>query len=205
VFVRSSTNAEDLAAFSGAGLYDTLPNVKGTDAVVAAIAQVWASLWNFAAYENRQRYGIDHARAYAAVLVQLGVDGTAAGVLVTAHPTDPTDDRNYTINAKTGLGLRVVDGKKVPESLLVSWYNHGIRVLSRSAEDTKLVFDETGGIHEVANPDAGKPVLTNRMAIRLADTAKQLTRVFRRNKLDIEWVFAGDTLDIVQIRPYVTD
>jgi hypothetical protein len=205
VFVRSSTNAEDLAEFSGAGLYDTLPNVKGTDAVVAAIKQVWASLWNFAAYENRQRSGIDHARAYGGVLIQVGVDGTAAGVLVTAHPTDPTDERNYTINAKSGLGIRVVDGKKVPESLLVSWYNHGIRVLSRSAEDTKLVFDETGGVHEVKNPDAGKPVLTNRMAIQLADTAKQLTRVFKRTKLDIEWVFAGDRLNIVQSRPYVTD
>jgi phosphoenolpyruvate synthase/pyruvate phosphate dikinase len=173
--------------------------------VVAAIKQVWASLWNFPAYENRQRSGIDHATAHAAVLVQVGVDGTAAGVLVTAHPTDPTDDRNYTINAKTGLGIRVVDGKRVPESLLVSWYNHGIRVLSRSAEDTKLVFDPTGGVHEVANPDAGKPVLSNGMAILLADTAKQLTRVFKRGKLDIEWVFAGTRLYIVQSRPYVTD
>jgi Pyruvate phosphate dikinase, AMP/ATP-binding domain len=205
VFVRSSTNAEDLVEFSGAGLYDTLPNVKGTDAVVAAIKQVWASVWNFAAYENRQRSGIDHARAYGGVLIQVGVDATAAGVLVTAHPTDPTDERNYTINAKSGLGIRVVDGKKVPESLLVSWYNHGIRVLSRSAEDTKLVFDETGGVHEVKNPDAGKPVLTNRMAIQLADAAKQLTRVFKSTKLDIEWVFAGDRLNIVQSRPYVTD
>ena len=205
VFVRSSSNAEDLAEFSGAGLYDTLPNVKGTEQVLAAIKQVWASLWNFPAYENRQRSGIDHATAHAAVLIQLGVDATAAGVLVTAHPTDPNDERNYTINAKSGLGIRVVDGKRVPESLLVSWYNHGIRVLSRSAEDTKLVFDESGGVHEVANPDAGKPVLTNRMAILLADSAKQLTRVFRRNRLDIEWVFAGDKLYIVQSRPYVTE
>jgi phosphoenolpyruvate synthase/pyruvate phosphate dikinase len=205
VFVRSSTNAEDLVGFSGAGLYDTLPNVKGTDAVVAAIKQVWASVWNFAAYENRESYSIDHAKVYGGVLVQVGVNGTAAGVLVTAHPTDATDDKNYTINAKSGLGIRVVDGKKVPESLLVSWYNHGIRVLSRSAEDTMLVFDETGGVHEVANPDAGKPVLTNEMAILLADTAKKLTRVFMSNKLDIEWVFAGDRLNIVQSRPYVTD
>lgn len=205
VFVRSSTNAEDLIDFSGAGLYDTVPNVKGADAVVAAIKQVWASAWNFAAYEDRQRSGIDHATVYGGVLVQIAVPATAAGVLVTAHPTDPTDDRNYTINAKSGLGIRVVDGKKIPESLLVSLYNHGIRVLSRSAEDTKLVFDDAGGVHEVVNPDAGKPVLTNRMAILLADTAKQLTRVFDNARLDIEWVFAGDQLYIVQTRPYVTE
>jgi hypothetical protein len=205
VFVRSSTNAEDLVDFSGAGLYDTLPNVKGADAVVDAIKQVWASVWNFPAFENRQRSGIDHAKVFGGVLVQVGVDGTAAGVLVTQHPTDPTDEKNYTINAKSGLGIRVVDGKKVPESLLVSWYNHGIRVLSRSAEDTKLVFDDTGGVHEVPNPDAGKPVLSSDMAILLADSAKKLTHVFKSTKLDIEWVFAGDKLYIVQTRPYVTD
>jgi hypothetical protein len=101
--------------------------------------------------------------------------------------------------------MKVVDGKKVPESLLVSWYNHGIRVLSRSAEDTMLVFDESGGVHEVPNPNAGKPVLSNTMAILLADTAKRLTRVFKSTKLDVEWVFAGDKLFIVQTRPYVTD
>jgi phosphoenolpyruvate synthase/pyruvate phosphate dikinase len=124
-------------------------------------------------------------------------------VLVTQHPTDPSDEKNYTINAKSGLGLSVVDGKAVPESLIVSWYNHGIRVLSRSAEDTKLVFDDAGGVREVPNPDKGKPVLTNKMAIELADVAKRLTRVFHDNRLDIEWVFAGDQLYIVQTRPLV--
>lgn len=67
------------------------------------------------------------------------------------------------------------------------------------------MFDEAGGVHEVKNPDAGKPVLTNRMAILLADTARHLTRVFKNAKLDIEWVFAGDQRYIVQSRPYVTD
>ena len=42
VFVRSSTNAEDLSNFSGAGLHDTLPNVKGHDPVCNAIKFVWA-------------------------------------------------------------------------------------------------------------------------------------------------------------------
>ena len=124
-------------------------------------------------------------------------------MLVTQHPTDPSDDKNYTINAKSGLGMSVVDGKKVPESLIVSWYNHGIRVLSRSAEDTMLVFDDDGGIREVENPNKGKRVLSNSMAVLLADTAKRFTRLFKNNHLDIEWVFAGDQLYIVQTRPLV--
>ena len=201
VFVRSSTNAEDLAGFTGAGDYDTVPNAKGTDAVLAAIKRVWASVWNSGAYEDRARYGIDEASVAGAVLVQIGVDATAAGVLVTANYADPRDERNYTINAKSGLGMAVVDGRAVPESLLVSWYNHGVRVLSRSAEDTKLVFDAAGGIREVRNDAHGKPVLTTARAVALADAAHRLTHVFRSARLDIEWVFAGPTLYIVQARP----
>ena len=203
VFVRSSTNAEDLPDFNGAGLYDTVPNLHGTEAVLGAVKQVWGSAWNYAAYEDRKRAGIDHEKVCGGSFVQVGVPATAAGVLVTQHPTDPMDQKNYTINAKSGLGMSVVDGKKVPETLIVSWYNHGIRVLSRSAEDTMLVFDSKGGVREVENPNKGKSVLSNAMAITLADTARKLTRLFKNNRLDIEWVYAGEKLYIVQTRPLV--
>lgn len=203
VFVRSSGNAEDLPEFNGAGLYDTMANQRGIDQVLESIKKVWASTWNFAAYEDRHRAGIDPTKTMSAVLVQIGVPATSAGVLLTEHPTDPLDEKNYTINAKSGLGMSVVDGKKVPESLIVSWYNHGIRILSRSAEDTMLIFDAKGGTKEVPNPNKGKAVLTNAMAILLADSARKLTKLFANNHLDIEWVFVGDKLYIVQTRPIV--
>ena len=203
VFVRSSHNAEDLDDFSGAGLHDTFANIMGKDAVCDALKKVWASAWKLTAYDARAHAGIDQTTVAAGAVIQTGVAATAAGVLVTVHPTDPTDERNYTINAKSGLGMAVVDGRKVPESLLVSWYNHGIRVLSRSDEDTKLVFDEKGGVREIPNPNKGKPVLTNKMAIDLVDTAKRLTGVFKIPKLDIEWVYAGSELNNVQTRPLV--
>jgi hypothetical protein len=203
VFVRSSTNAEDLDHFSGAGLHETKPNVKGTAAVCDAVKVVWSSTWTLRAYEARKHAGIDQSKVYGAVLIQVAIPATSAGVVATVHPTDPTDERNYTINAKSGLGIAVVDGRKIPESLIVSWYNHGIRILSRSDEETRLVFDEQGGVREVPNEHKGKAVLTNKLAIQLADTARKLTKLFANNKLDIEWVFAGDELYIVQTRPLV--
>ena len=204
VFVRSSTNAEDLPGFNGAGLYDTIPNVKGADAVGKALAQVWASVWNLRAYEERELFQIDHTRVYGATLIQVGVDATAAGVLVTIHPTDPSDRVTYTINAKSGLGLRVVEGKKVPESLLYDSHNHGLRVLSRSDEDTMLVFDGHGGVREVPNPRKGQPILTNKRAITLGTAASRIKTLFPLDKpLDIEWLFVDDELHIVQARPYV--
>jgi hypothetical protein len=204
VFVRSSTNAEDLPGFNGAGLYDTVPNVKGAEALAKALKTVWASVWNLRAYEEREFFQIDHKRVYGAVLIQVGVNATAAGVLLTLHPTDPQEKTTFQINAKSGLGMRVVEGKKVPESLLYDFHNDGLRVLSRSDEDTMLVFDDKGGVREVPNPSPGKPILTNLRARLLGRSARALVKVFPRDRpLDIEWVFADDTLYIVQARPYV--
>jgi len=204
VFIRSSTNAEDLPGFNGAGLYDTVPNVKGDAAVATALKTVWASVWNLRAYEEREFFKIDHRRVYGAVLVQVGVNATAAGVLITVHPTDPQEKTTFQINAKSGLGMRVVEGKKVPESLLYDFHNDGLRVLSRSDEDTMLVFDDAGGVREVPNPTPGRPILTNLRARLLGRSARALIKVFPRDRpLDIEWVFEGDTLHIVQTRPYV--
>jgi Pyruvate phosphate dikinase, AMP/ATP-binding domain len=203
VFVRSSTNAEDLPGFSGAGLYDTVPNVKGEAAVAAAVKKVWASVWNFAAFEERELYRIDHRQVYGAVLVQVGVDATAAGVLVTAHPTDPAEKNTYTINAKNGLGMRVVEGKKVPEIILYNVMNKGLRVVSRSDEETMLVFDPEGGVREAPSPK-GKPVLTNERVAKLGEAARKIRGLFSQGRpLDIEWVLRGEDLFIVQARPYV--
>lgn len=205
VFVRSSTNAEDLPGFSGAGLYDTVPNVRGgADNVAKAVKKVWASVWNLAAYEERELYRIDHRQVYGAVLVQIGVAATAAGVLVTAHPTDPNDTKTFTINAKSGLGMRVVDGKKLPEIMLYNTYNRGLRIVSRSDEDTMLVFQPDGGVKEMPNPKKGDPILTNARVMKLADAAAKVRNVFPRDRpLDIEWVLKGEDVYIVQSRPFM--
>jgi Pyruvate phosphate dikinase, AMP/ATP-binding domain len=204
VFVRSSTNAEDLPGFSGAGLYDTVPNVREPDAVIAAVRRVWASVWNLAAYEERQLYQIDHRQVFGAVLIQIAVPATAAGVLITAHPTDPTDRNTFTINAKSGLGMRVVDGKKLPEIVHYNIFNKGLRIVSRSDEDTMLVFQEGGGVREVENPQKSAPILTNTRVAKLADAANKVRSLFSAERpLDIEWVLRGEDIFIVQARPYM--
>lgn len=204
-FVRSSTTVEDLPGFNGAGLYDSVPNVRGRANLDAAIKQVWASVWNLRAFDEREFFGIDQRAVYAAVLVQRAALATAAGVMVTAHPTDPLEKTTFTINAKKGFGMSVVDGKKVPEILLYNHHNDALRVVSRSAEDTVLVAAADGGVRAEKNPNPGKPILSAAQARLLGRAGKRLQRTFPAHAaLDIEWVFAGDQLNIVQARPYVT-
>lgn len=205
VFVRSSTNAEDLDGFSGAGLYDTVPNVRGKQALGEAVKKVWASLWNYRAVEERALFGIDHRQVYAGVLIQVGVDATAAGVLITANLYDPSEDDSFTINAKWGLGIRVVEGKRVPEQVIYDTVNFGTKIISRSDDATILVFDKEGGIREVENPHRGV-ILTEARAKRLSEVVMRFRPLFPREyPLDVEWLFAGETVWIVQARPYVGD
>jgi phosphoenolpyruvate synthase/pyruvate phosphate dikinase len=203
VFVRSSTNAEDLEGFSGAGLYDTVGNVLGREALSAAVRQVWASLWNFRAVEERALYGIKHRDVYAAVLVQFGVDSTAAGVLVTTNLFDPSDKNSYTINAKRGLGIRVVEGATVPEQIIFDTKNNGTKIISRSDDPTMLVFDKSGGIVEVPNPNRDV-ILDEERSRRLAHAVRSFVRLIpSKRPLDIEWALTGEKVWILQARPFI--
>jgi phosphoglucan, water dikinase len=58
-YVRSSANVEDIEGMSGAGLYESVPNVDvgSAEELGAAIAEVWASLYTARAVSTRRRAG----------------------------------------------------------------------------------------------------------------------------------------------------
>jgi hypothetical protein len=204
VFVRSSTNAEDLPGFNGAGLYDTVANVVGKKPIGDAIKTVWSSVWNLRAVDEREAFGIDHRQVFGSVMIQIGVKATAAGVLVTKNLWDPTDQNSYTINAKWGLGMRVVEGQKVPEQIIFDPTNDGTKILSRADDPVMLVFDDKGGIVEIPVPAGAGVILTEERSKALAKQVKAIIPVFTHGKpLDIEWVLEGEQFWIVQARPLV--
>ncbi|HKQ51943.1 MAG TPA: PEP/pyruvate-binding domain-containing protein [Pyrinomonadaceae bacterium] len=203
LFVRSSSNSEDLPNFSGAGLYTTVPNVKGDEALVEAIKTVWASLWNFEAYEARERANVDHSKIYMAVLVQEGVNSESSGVMITTDPYDRDNRGAIYISAKRGLGIKVVEGKKIAEQILYRPRGESVQVLTRSAEDSLLTFDEKGGVREI--PITGeRAVLTDEVIRRLVHAADQIKRVFGGRDQDIEWAYMKGQIFIVQSRPYIS-
>ena len=203
MFVRSSSNSEDLPNFSGAGLYNTVPNVKGEQELIEAIKTVWSSLWNFEAYEARERANVDHAKIFMAVLIQEGINSESSGVMISTDPYDK-DNRGATyISAKRGLGIKVVEGKRVAEQILYRPQGGSVQVLTRSAEDSLLTFDEKGGVREI--PITGeRAVLTDEVIRRLVRAADQIKRVFQGRDQDIEWAYMKGQIYIIQSRPYIT-
>jgi hypothetical protein len=203
LFVRSSTNSEDLPNFNGAGLYTTMPNVKGDEQMVEAIKAVWSSIWNFEAYEARERAGIDHTKVFMAVLVQEGINSESSGVMITTDPYNKDDRGAIYISAKHGLGIKVVEGKKIAEQILYKQFGSAVQVLTRSAEDSLLTFDENGGVKEI--PITGeRAVLTDEVIRRLVRAADQIKRVFGSRDQDIEWAYMKGQIYIVQSRPYIS-
>ncbi|HSE36172.1 MAG TPA: PEP/pyruvate-binding domain-containing protein [Blastocatellia bacterium] len=202
LFVRSSTNAEDLPNFSGAGLYTTVPNVRADDQLMDAIKTVWASIWNYEAYEARESFGMNHFGVYPAVLIQQGIDAESAGVAITRDPFNPADLGAVFINAKRGLGIRVVEGRRVAEQVIYHPRSSEIQVLTRSDEDSMLVFDEKGGVKQVAI-EKQRRVLTDSLVRRLVSAALRIKRIFGGRDQDIEWVYSRGRLYIVQSRPYI--
>jgi phosphoenolpyruvate synthase/pyruvate phosphate dikinase len=203
VFIRSSSNAEDLPNFSGAGLYTTVPNVTEPDNVIEAVKTVWASLWNFEAYEARERNFIEHNGTYMGVLLQVGVETESSGVMITKDPFDKENKGAVYISAKRGLGIKVVEGKKIAEQILYSKTSNAVQVLTRSGEDSLLTFDEKGGVKEI--PISGKrAVLTDEVVRRLVTVGKKIKQIFgNKAEQDIEWGYAGGQIYIFQSRPFI--
>jgi len=103
---RSSTNAEDLDGFTGAGLYTSKSATPGSldEPVADAIRTVWASVWFFRAFDERAFRGIDHLAVGMSLLVHRSFpDEEANGVALTANIFDQTGaEPGFYINVQEG-------------------------------------------------------------------------------------------------------
>ncbi|MBV9241787.1 MAG: pyruvate, phosphate dikinase, partial [Acidobacteria bacterium] len=208
VFVRSSSNSEDLPNFSGAGLYTSVANVRDEDKIIEAVKTVWASLWNFQGYEARVRNYVSQDDVYMSAFVQLGVDMEKGGVMITKDPFDDRAKDNVYISAVCGHNTKVTANDGVPEQVLFNPRSNSVVVMTLSQQKGALRFDTTSGdLKETTDVCAAGPkkrVLTDFQARSLARAAIAIRSAFPgRKEQDIEWGIIGNRIYIVQSRPYI--
>jgi pyruvate,water dikinase len=140
--VRSSGIAEDLAAASFAGQYETYLGVT-REGVAAAVrgCRDSGSAHRVAAYREKQR--LSDAPSAIAVIVQELVDAMAAGVAFSADPLTGVRDR-VLVSAVKGLGERLVSGQATADEWSIEAGNATCRARPEGAIDADTALSIAG-------------------------------------------------------------
>src|SRR5215813_7531022 len=213
VAVRSSATAEDLPEASFAGQQETFLNVRGEAAVLRAMHEVFASLFNDRAISYRVHQNFDHSAVALSAGVQHMVrsDLGAAGVMFTLDTDSGFRDVVF-ITASYGLGETVVQGAVNPDEFYV--YKKSLRagkypILRRNlgGKAIKMVYAKPGSSErvqtvEVAQADRMRFCLDDDDILTLARQALTIEEHYK-TPMDIEWGKDGSTgeIYILQARP----
>jgi pyruvate,water dikinase len=179
VAVRSSATAEDQARASFAGQASTCLDVCGDEAVLAAVRDVWASLWSSRAAFYRASHDEPGTVPDMAVVIQTMVPAEYSGVLFTCNPLTGEADQ-VVIEAVQGLGEALVAGQVPPQ---------------------RLVLDKSSG--EIMQLQAGEPGSSSLAPGQVAGLL-QLGRALEAHagaSQDVEWAIAGGKIHLLQARP----
>jgi len=212
--VRSSATAEDLPDASFAGQQETFLNIRGSDAIMQAIKEVFASLYNDRAIAYRVHHDFDHDAVALSAGVQQMVrsDIGASGVMFTMDTESGFSDAVF-ITSSYGLGEAVVQGAVNPDEFYV--YKPALRggrpaIVKRGVggKATKMVYTDQAEVGlttqfiDVDPAERSRLSLTDAEVTELARHALTIEDHYGR-PMDIEW--GKDGLDgqlyILQARP----
>ena len=203
VAVRSSALDEDGPTASFAGQHETILDVVGLDAVLAAIERTWRSLHAPAALAYRRSQGLPLDGIALAVLVQKLVQADRSGVAFSIDPVSGRSDR-IVVNAAWGLGESMVNGTVTPDTWHLDKTTLEV-VEERVADKARMTVAATGGTREVAVPSflRDASTLSEAMRTEVATLARGLEDELGW-PVDIEFAFDGDRLQLLQCRPVTT-
>ncbi|KAG0565181.1 hypothetical protein M758_8G165600 [Ceratodon purpureus] len=212
LIVRSSANVEDLAGMSGAGLYESIPNVKLSEPenFGKAVAQVWASLYTRRAVLSRRIAGVPQKEASMAVLVQELLTPELSFVLHTVSPIDQDKDV-VQAEVAVGLGETLASGTRgTPWRLAANKFDGTVKTLAFANFSEQMmvkdgVNEADGSVVKAVVDYSNQPLSTDpefrtHIGQSLATVGFFLEKHFGVPQ-DIEGCVIGKDVYIVQARP----
>ena len=200
---RSSTNNEDLPGFNGAGLYDSKtqhPEETEEDGISKSLKQVFASLWNFRAFTERDFHRIDHLAAKMGVLVHPNYSDELANGVAVSFDTIYGNNEWYYVNTQVDEDLVTnPDALSVPEEIRLHRSGGSYQVLATSNQvptgqllmsndqlaqlgrHLAVIHDHFEGLY---NPAPGDPFA---MEIEFKITSENILAI----KQARPWIFSG--------------
>ena len=191
---RSSSNAEDITGFNGAGLYTSKTGVieDSVKTIEKAIKKVWASVWTLRAFEEREYFNINQKSVSMGILVHRSFpDDYMNGVAITKN-LYRNYQKGFVINNQIGEH-KVVDNEKGNNSeQIISYYN------SKSQ-----FYNQKDAVEYIATSNLNdyKPILTQKEIFELTQELEKIKRHFYRKfrgtnyknfALDIEFKLANN-------------
>jgi pyruvate, water dikinase len=204
---RSSTNAEDTKGFSGAGLYSskTGVSIRSKKSIENAIKSVWASLWSYNAFMEREYYNIDHRDVYMGILVHRSFPSEDVNGVAITKNIYRDDSFGFVVNAQKNDEKAVKPGSGITCDQFICYPDNSDNIYkSKNAVD----------IITVSNINDGKLVMTDSEIQDLANQLEIIKQFFYRHShtsktyinygLDIEFKLDGENRDlyIKQVRIY---
>ena len=204
VAVRSSATAEDLPEASFAGQQATFLNTYGPQAVLTAVQQCYASLFEARAIYYRAVNNFDHMKVGLAVPVQLMVQSEKSGIMFTVDPVSG-DTNHIIIEAGYGLGEAIVSGSVTPDRYIFDKTSETIIGKEVNSQDWKIVRNSKGGDSHVAVPaaDRKEQKLTDAQIIELGKIGKKIELHYGKPQ-DTEFAIESNKIFMVQSRPITT-
>jgi pyruvate, water dikinase len=218
VAVRSSATAEDLPDASFAGQQETYLNVRGTEELLTAARNCFASLFTDRAISYRDNFGFDHFDVGLSVCVQKMVrsDLASSGVAFSLDTESGFKDV-VLINGSYGLGESVVQGTISPDEFLIfkpTLKNGFSSIIEKKMgkKENKMIYSTDPGqlvktVH-VDNTQQNKFCISDKQALQLAEWVCIIEDYYTELKghwcpMDTEWAVDGlsGELFIVQARP----
>lgn len=206
VAVRSSATAEDLPGASFAGQQATFLNIKGSNEVLKAVHNCYASLFEARAIYYRIINKFDHMKVGIAVPVQAMVQSAVSGIMFTVDPMSQNPD-HISIEAGYGLGEAVVSGSITPDHYLVDKKTFKILEKEINSQPWKIVRDEKkcGNKHvDVPKSKRKEQKLSDEKIIELAKIGARVEKHYNGKPQDTEWAMENKELYMVQSRPITT-
>jgi len=209
VAVRSSATAEDLPEASFAGQQRTFLNVNSPEAVIRAVQECWASLFEPRAIFYRAEHGFDHLKIGIAVPVQEMVRADASGVMFTMDPVTG-DESKIIIEAVLGLGEAIVSGEITPDLYVINKEDLTVLEKRLGKQEWKLICNPMSddsfnpNVKMYLSPPVQKMQKIFDSHIReLARLGKRIEELYQFPQ-DIEWAISESKVYIVQSRPVTT-
>lgn len=178
VAVRSSASKEDGGQTSFAGLFETYLDVKGKEAIEAAVLKCWKSTKTERTQKYCERNNLDFNELEMAVVIQEYINPDFAGVIFTVNPITGSD-QELIIEACEGSGEKLVSGLITPSRF----------ILNRDVQDILVSMDDRLNIRPSSD------VLKKLQMYALEIQAKY------GKPQDIEFAVKNNKIYILQSRP----